>query len=98
MNNKSLIAILAVVSIVGGLVGGFILTKVAPLVGGDFAGGITPSQLFTASVSGGVSNNGYVTPVGSLALLSNGAIGAGGTSANNAVTVLYTAVANYPAA
>lgn len=98
MNNKLLIAILAVASIVGGVVGAFGLNQVAPMVGGDFAGGVLPSQLFTGSASGGASNNGYVSPVGNLGLLSNGAIGAGGVSANNALTVIYTGVSVWPTA
>lgn len=57
------------------------------LRGGDFAGGIVPSQLFTANGS----TNG-VTPVGNLN------IGFGGTAAANQIVTVYTAVANYPAA
>jgi hypothetical protein len=97
MNNKSLIAILAVASIVGGLVGGVAANKLVPMVGGDFAGGVTPSQLFTASASGG-AGNGYVTPAGSLGMLASGAIGAGGQSANNALTVIFTGVSVWPTA
>ena len=65
MNNKSLIAGLAVLAIVGGLVGGYVAYKLAPELGGDFAGGIVPTNVVTASASGGLTGNGYVYPVGS---------------------------------
>lgn len=98
MNNTKLVGLVAVVAILTGGLGGYAVYKLSatPLLGGDFAGGITPSNLFTGSASGGVGN-GYVTPNGSLGLLATGAIGAGGQAANNAVTEIYTATTSYPA-
>ena len=67
------------------------VTGVTPSIAGDFAGGIQPSNLFTANVG---ANS--VTP--SLSnLLVNGAISAGGVSANNQLPEIYTGVANWPA-
>jgi hypothetical protein len=62
----------------------------AEQLGGDFAGGVTPTNLFSASTA---SNS--VTPVLSNLLVS-GAVSAGGTGANNQLPIIYTAVATYP--
>jgi len=97
MNNKLLIAILAVATIVGGVVGAVAVNKLLPMVGGDFAGGVQPAQLFTASASGGAGGNGYVTPVGNLGCFQAARLAPAGSWANNAVTEIYTAVTNYPA-
>lgn len=94
MNNKLLVGLSVAVALVVGLFIGRIGTS-QPLTGGDFPGGQAPSQLLSASVSGG-AGSGYVTPVGNLAMLPTGAIGAGGQSANNAVTEIYTSVVTYP--
>ena len=82
MNNKTLIGLVVVLSLVCGVVGAKLS---APLLGGDFAGGIVPSQLLTANTA-----TGGVTPVGNLSL------GFGGTAANNLIPTLYTAVVTYP--
>jgi hypothetical protein len=95
--NKTLIGFVAVVGVLGLAIGFGVgwSAKPAAQTGGDFPGGQAPSQLLSASVSGG-AGSGYVTPVGNLAMLPTGAIGAGGQAANNAVTEIYTAVATYP--
>ena len=64
----------------------FVAGGVTPMLGGDFAGGVTPTNLLTASVS-----NGGVTPVGNLAF------GFGGTAPANQIVTLYTATEAYPA-
>jgi hypothetical protein len=88
MNNKLLIGLMVVLGVVGGMVGA-VLVK-GPLTGGDYAGGIQPSQLFTGNVT---TNS--VTP--NLAnLLVSGAVSAGGIAANNQITAIYTAVQNFP--
>jgi hypothetical protein len=61
-------------------------------LGGDFAGGITPSNLFTASTA---TNS--VTPILSNVLVP-GTVSVGGTGVNNQVTTVYTGVATYPSA
>lgn len=83
--NKATQIILSVAAVV--LVGIFGYQALAPLRGGDFAGGVVPNNLWTASVS-----TGGVTPVGNLS------VGFGGTAAANQVVTLYTAVVAYPAA
>jgi len=76
--------------------GGFLALRfgpvAAPQTGGDFAGGIQPSQLFSANVT---TNS--VTPNLSN-LYVNGAVSVGGTGANNQVTAFYTATTAYPTA
>jgi hypothetical protein len=86
--NKYLIAGLVVVAVVAGAVGSYLVQT--PLLGGDFAGGITPSQLFTASTA---TNS--VSPILSNMLVP-GAVSAGGVAANNQITVAYTATTSYP--
>jgi hypothetical protein len=93
MNNKSLIAILVVASIIGGAVSGFAVNKLtSSILGGDFAGGIVPSQLFSANAS---TNS--VTPNLSN-LLVPGAVSVGGVAANNQIPIVWTATTSYPAA
>ena len=53
--------------------------------GGDFAGGVLPSQLLSASVA-----NGGITPVGNLSF------GFGSTAPANQVVTLFTATSTYP--
>jgi hypothetical protein len=92
MNNKYLYIGLAV-ALVAGLVGGILGAKwFAPLVGGDFAGGVLPTNL----VTGNDANN-YAYPVGSLAWGAPNGLYIGGLAANNELTQLYTATEAYPA-
>jgi hypothetical protein len=91
--NKYFIAGVVVAALVAGAVGGVLGAKVlTPQLAGDFAGGITRTQLFSASVS---TNS--ATPN-----LSNlyvpGAVSVSGVSANNQITALYTATTSYPVA
>ena len=87
-NNKVLIGLGIVVL---SLLGGFIGAKVsAPLTGGDIAGGVMPTNLWTGN---GATNS--VTPVTANVLVP-GAISAGGVSANNQIPVIYTAVQTWP--
>jgi hypothetical protein len=85
--NKKYLALtgFAVIAVVGAVY--LSLSSNKPLLGGDFAGGILPSQLFTANTA----TNG-ITPIGNLS------IGFGGTAAANLIPVLYTATTAYPAA
>jgi len=85
--------------IISGVVGAAVIVvvglftfSVKPQLGGDFAGGVVPSQLFSASVA-----TQSVTPV--LAnLYVNGGISIGGTAAANQTVQQYTATTSYPAA
>jgi len=83
--SKATQIILSVAAVV--LVGVFGYQSLATKLGGDFAGGVTPTQLFTPNVS-----TGGITPVGNLS------IGFGGTAAANQITALYTATTAYPSA
>jgi hypothetical protein len=65
-------------------------------LGQDFAGGQLPTNLLTGADSPVGGAPGYVSPVGGLALLAPGGIGAGGTAANNQITVTYTGVVVWP--
>jgi hypothetical protein len=88
--NKTTKVVLGVVAV---LVVGFLGWKAfQPQTGGDFAGGITPSQLFTANTT---TNS--VTPIVSN-LYVNGGISAGGVAAGNQITAVYTGVAIWPVA
>jgi hypothetical protein len=78
---------------------GVLALRLVPVqTGGDFPMGNVPTQLMTGVDSPVGSAPGYVQPVGGLALLSPGGVGAGGTAAANNVTVIYTATTTYPAA
>jgi hypothetical protein len=69
---------------------GFSFVHPSAMTGGDFAGGIQPSQLLTANVT---TNS--VTP--SLSnLYVNGSISAGGVAANNQLAEVYTGVTVWP--
>ena len=90
MTIKEYIAVV-VVAVVGSFLGFSAAAHFfTPQLGGDFAGGITPNNLFSANVS--LSS---VTPVLSN-LYVNGGISAGGVGANNQITTIYTATAAYP--
>jgi len=78
--NKTLVVGLVVAALVVGVVVG---KAFAPQLAGDFAGGQAPGSLFTGSASGGPTGNGYVQPVGSLALNAQNGLGIGGTSLYN---------------
>ena len=80
MNNKTLLSLVVGISLVCSVVGAKLF---APLVGGDFAGGVTPSQLFNGSAAGGPTGNGYVQPNGSLAVVAPNGLGIGGTNIYN---------------
>lgn len=81
----------AIIAVVVVLVLAFVGIKVfTPALGGDFAGGIVPSQLFTAN-----SSQNSVTPVLSNLYL-NGGVSVGGTAAANQIPVIYTATTSYP--
>lgn len=87
--NKPLIALVAIAAVVGGLIGGVVAYKLnnAPLAGGDFPGGIVPSNLWSVNTS-----TGAITPIGSFN------VGVGGTAYANQITALYTATTSYPTA
>lgn len=98
MNNKSLmgIAILAIVGgLVGGFAGGYTAVNVAPKLG-DFPGGITPSNLETASTSGGLTGNGFVSPIGSLAYDAANGLSIGGSDQYHGLTA-YVSASGTPA-
>src|ERR1700728_8330 len=90
MNNKSLIVGLAVLAIVGGLVGGYLSTNVASKLG-DFAGGNLPSVLETGSASGGLTGNGYLNPVGLFAYDAANGLSIGGSDQYHGLTAYVTA-------
>jgi len=92
MNNKSLFWVLVAAAVVGGLLVGVVGHFLAPMVGGDFAGGIVPNNLWS-----GNSTTNSVSPISGLPnILTTGSLSAGGIATNNQVTALYTAVATYP--
>lgn len=82
--------ILAGIVVVAALVAGAIFTHV-PLLGGDFAGGVVPSTLVTASASGGLTGNGYVQPVGSLSSDAANGLSVGGSDQYHGLTAYVTA-------
>lgn len=91
MNNTKLVGLVAVVALLAGVVGGYAVNKLSPLVGGDFAGGITPSTLVTGSASGGLTGNGYVAPVGSFSSAAVNGLTVGGTDQYHGLTAYVTA-------
>jgi hypothetical protein len=93
MNNKTLIALFAVVALVGGAIGGYAINKFSSSLGGDFAGGVQPTNLFTANVA-----NGTITPIGSFALVAPNGTYVGGTSVYNEQTSYVSASGTLPAA
>jgi hypothetical protein len=89
MNDNTKLIITGLVAVVLSV---FIANYGQPLLGGDFAGGIVPSQLFSANTA-----TQSITPLNGVPnLLLNGNISVGGVSANNQVTDVYTAVETYP--
>jgi hypothetical protein len=93
--NKSDTAVavgLIVLAVLGGLFGAWLYVANRPQTGGDFAGGIQPSNLWN-----GTASTNSVSPV-----LSNvyvpGNLSVGGVGANNQLTEIYTAVGNFPSA
>lgn len=91
MNNKSLIGLVAVVALLVSVATTWGVNKLTSnITGGDFAGGITPSQFFT----GNASTNSVTPNLSNLYL--NGGISVGGTGANNQIPVVYTATTAYP--
>jgi hypothetical protein len=91
MNNKSLFAGVIALLIVGGLVGGYVAYKLAPELGGDFAGGIVPSTLETGSASGGLTGNGSIQPVGSFAYDAANGLSIGGSDQYHGLSAYVTA-------
>jgi len=87
MNNKILIGIVAVLVVLCGVV--YFATR--PTTGGDFAGGVTPTNLMTGSTSGGLTGNGYVTPVGSFSDADQNGVSVGGTDQYHGFTAYVTA-------
>src|ERR1700733_5672856 len=83
MTNKIILGVVAViiVSLVGGMIGAKLFAPAQ--TGGAYAGGITPSNLFTGSASGGPTGNGYVQPNGSAAITAQNGLGIGGLSIDN---------------
>src|SRR5260221_13856877 len=83
-------------AIVGGLIvaviGGIIIYSLPPAkLSGDFAGGQTPSQLFTANVG---TNS--ITPIPALQnIYTPGAVSVGGTNLYNQVVAVYTASSSF---
>jgi hypothetical protein len=96
MNNKLLIGLIVVCSLVGGAVSGAVVNFAKPLVGGDFAGGNQPTNLVTGSAGGGATGNGYVQPVGSLELVGPNGIGIGSTDIFHAFTAYVSASGTLP--
>jgi hypothetical protein len=58
MSNTTKVVLAEIAVLVLGFAGGYVGVKVlAPVTGGDFAGGIPTSNLFTGSASGGSVDN-----------------------------------------
>jgi hypothetical protein len=62
-----------------------------PQLGGDFAGGVLPTQLMTGASSGGLTGNGYVSPIGSLSAAAVNGLSIGGTDQYHGLTEYVTA-------
>jgi hypothetical protein len=95
MKDYLIVGLIIAVAVCVGIVGG---VKLSPSLGGDFPGGQLPTNLMTGVDSPVGTAAGYVSPVGNLALLSNGGIGAGGVTAANNLTETFTATTSYPSA
>ena len=67
-----------------------------PLLGGDFAGGQIPGTLETGSAGGGLTGNGYVQPVGSLAYNAQNGLSVGGSDQYHGLTA-YVSASGTPA-
>jgi len=87
MNNYKLAGLLVAAAVIGGLVVKFS----TPLLGGDFAGGVVPGTLVTASASGGLTGNGYVQPVGSFSSNAQNGLSVGGSDQYHGFTAYLTA-------
>ena len=74
---------LVAVALVAGIVGAVMIGKVAPQLGGSFAGGIVPNQLFTVNASADT-----VTPIVPNLAVTN-ALELGGTATANQLTSIY---------
>jgi|SRR5580693_2087346 hypothetical protein len=68
-----------------------VVFRSSPQLGGDFPGGVLPTNFFTGSDAAG-----YVYPVGSLALGAPNGVYVGGLAANNETVLQYTATTSYP--
>jgi hypothetical protein len=88
MNNKYIWAAVAAAVVVAGIV---VAVSRPAILGGDFAGGVTPTNLVTGSASGGLSGNGYVSPVGSLSSAAVNGLTIGGTDQYHGLTTYVTA-------
>jgi hypothetical protein len=91
MNNTKLVGLVAIAALLAGAVGGYAANKLSPLVGGDFAGGIVPSSVESASASGGLTGNGYIYPVGLFAYDAANGISIGGSDEYHGLTAYVTA-------
>ena len=90
MNNKYLpYMLLAVAAAV--LIGYAGISHNNALRGGDFAGGIAPANLITGSASGGLTGNGYVSPVGSLSNDAQNGLSIGGNDQYHGLTAYLSA-------
>lgn len=90
MNTKLFIGLL-VAAVVAGAVGSLAVKAVSPLLGGDFAGGQIPGTLETGSAGGGLTGNGYVQPVGSLAYNAQNGLSVGGSDQYHGFSAYVTA-------
>lgn len=89
--NKNLIIGLLVAAVVAGVVGSLLVKVAAPMLGGDFAGGVVPGNLVTGTASGGLTGNGYVYPVGSLSSDAANGLTVGGSDQYHGFTAYLTA-------
>jgi len=84
--------IVGIVVLVVVALGGFFFGKIGSgNTAGDFAGGITPGTLVTASASGGITGNGYIQPVGAFSSAAINGITVGGTDQYHGFTAYVTA-------
>jgi hypothetical protein len=80
-----LVALVAVVGV------GFLFANKPQQTGQDFPGGITPTNVMTASAGGGLTGNGYVAPVGSLAVNAQNGLSVGGSDQYHGLSGYVTA-------
>jgi len=90
MNNKLLI----VAGVLAAVVIGVVAYK--PNLGGDWAGGIPPTNVVTATTNGGLLGNGSVSPVGSFALNAANGLSVGNSDQYHGVTT-YVSASGTPA-
>jgi hypothetical protein len=93
MNNKYLIGLAVVVAVLVGFGLGHVS---APTLAGDFAGGIVP-QLHTATTTGGLLGNGYISANGSLSDDANNGLSIGGNDQYHGLTA-YVSASGTPSA